>query len=239
LEVVYAGASQMLQYTPDSSVHLLPFINVVAISIEGKSWSSGRGTSDASNIKSSRSSSKVDGPVLSTFEMLFQEGVKHKRVSLVKRKIQSVPADIQKLKSLVFLDLENNEIKSLPSEIGELPKLLELYVPANQLKELPASLENLNLEIIGLAGNQFEQFPMVITRLKKIKAIDLGGNKITSVPTEITNLKNLSSLFLAGNKIEFLPQDLSALTKLKVLDLTGNPIAIEEQKRIKKALENV
>lgn len=85
----------------------------------------------------------------------------------------SLPAEVNKLKNLKFLDLSNNQMTGLPAELGQLKNLEVINVSNNKLTGLPLELGNLNrLQILDVSGNDYAQ-----QDLNKISAL-LSGTEI-------------------------------------------------------------
>lgn len=69
-------------------------------------------------------------------------------------RLEKIPPEIGKLKSLVHLDLSHNLLVELPGEIGLLTKLEELLLFDNHLETLPIEFAYMHrLRILGLVGN--------------------------------------------------------------------------------------
>lgn len=119
------------------------------------------------------------------------------------RQLTSVPAQIDEIKSLRTLILNDNKLSTLPQELG-----------------LLSGLVNLDLSI-----NSFEEFPMVLGQLTNLYTLNLEGNKISTLPPEIGQLTRLISLNLNDNKIAKFPEEIQQLTNLQRLELMDNPLS--------------
>ena len=72
-------------------------------------------------------------------------------MNVSKNKLQTISAEIGKLKQLTQLILFQNDIYSLPPEIGELE----------------------NLQLLDMWGNEIIKFPQELSELKKLKVLDV------------------------------------------------------------------
>lgn len=105
---------------------------------------------------------------------------------------------LQHCKSLMKLDLENNEI----ADLG----------PIRELKLLQS---------IDLSGNKIESIEP-LSQLLQSQYLQLSKNSISDLAA-LKEMKNLQSLYLAGNKIKSL-EPIANLKKLWTLDVSGSPI---------------
>ncbi|MFE4076980.1 COR domain-containing protein [Peribacillus sp. YIM B13477] len=72
---------------------------------------------------------------------------------------KEIPAGIDKLVNLDFLNIIETEITHLPEEIGNLIKLTVLRLDNSKIKTLPRSIRNLsNLKLLGLDNTYFQTF---------------------------------------------------------------------------------
>ena len=124
---------------------------------------------------------------------------------VVKNSIENLPESFEHLRSLITLDLSQNNLSSFPS--------LE-----NSKLE---NLKNLNLE-----DNQFQNLPKAFEKLINLSTLNLKHNKLTILPKSIGNLKNLVHLFLDNNKLSSLPKSIGEMINLKTLSLTDNSLKI-------------
>ena len=108
--------------------------------------------------------------------------------------LESLPAEIGQLTSLVVLDLHDNQLTSLPAEIGQLTSLTDLNLVGNHLTSLPAEIGQLtSLKVLGLAGNQLTSLAE-IRPLTQLQQLSLGQNQLTSLPEWIGELTSLEFL---------------------------------------------
>ena len=135
-----------------------------------------------------------------------------------------VPDTIGELTTLTYLRLTNTQITSLPKEIGNLTQLTNLNLYLNKLTSLPKEIGNLTqLTDLNLALNRLTSLPKEISNLTNLSILNLEFNKLTHLPKEISNLTNLRILNLEHNELSKLPPTFSNLTNLTGLELKKNP----------------
>lgn len=170
-----------------------------------------------------------------------------KKLTLSRRTVKRLPAEILRCKNLEALELVNTRVKRL-NKLKQLYSLKTIHVlnntPAHPLKlstsnsvktvvvrmnqdnALPRSFKRLeNLETLDLATCGLEEFPKGLGSNKQLKELRLGGNRITLKAGRIESIPSLEKLELQGNEIEHLPEAIRNLPNLKRLTLTGNSIA--------------
>lgn len=135
-----------------------------------------------------------------------------------------VPDTIGQLTTLTTLNLTNTKITRLPDTIGQLTNLHSLNLSANQLTSLPKEISNLTQLIdLKLSSNRLTSLPKEIGNLTNLRILALYNNNLTSLPKEIGNLTNLHTLYLQFNQLNKLPPTFSNLTNLTLLELKHNP----------------
>ena len=150
--------------------------------------------------------------------------------------IVEIPKEIDVLKNLKTLSLNDNNIQYVP----ELPlSLKDLRMSDNNLTKIPKSIKNLpklkNLELEVNNITKIEKLP------ESLEIMTLHSNNIEKIPDDLPN--SLKYLYLTNNHIETIPETLpdaledleigkNQITKfpkvlpprLRVLDLSHNPI---------------
>lgn len=148
----------------------------------------------------------------------------------------TVQARIQqaKEKNLTQLDLSDCGLIEIPEEVFELTQLQTLllgksYQPndnqtnRNRISFIPFEISLLtNLQGLGLAFNEFSEFPSIVCNLPRLQTLMLNNNQLVTLPAEIGQLRHLKILGLNNNLLLDLPQEIGNLRKLKVLGLTNN-----------------
>jgi hypothetical protein len=136
--------------------------------------------------------------------------------------------------NLTQLDLSDCGLYEIPEEVFELTQLQTLllgksYQPTdnqhnrNRISFIPVELSYLkNLQGLGLAFNEFNEFPSIVTNLPRLQTLMLNNNQLVTLPTEIGQLRHLQILGLNSNFLLDIPQEIGNLRKLKVLGLTNN-----------------
>ena len=100
--------------------------------------------------------------------------------------------------------VSGNYLQSLPVEIGKLGSLIYLDVSDNFLRDLPSSIGHLvSLEVLNLDNNRLTNLSETIGRLQSIKELNLRSNELTHLPlNEILQLTTLRRLSLSSNRIQ-------------------------------------
>jgi hypothetical protein len=74
--------------------------------------------------------------------------------------VSRLPASIENLEMLRYLDVHGSELVELPPELGQLSQLRELHSFRNHLSALPASLVGLGqLRVLSVSENSLEALP--------------------------------------------------------------------------------
>lgn len=131
------------------------------------------------------------------------------RLDLSKRSIHMLPASIKELTQLAELYLYSNKLQSLPAELGCLCSLVTLALSENSLTSLPDSLDSLKkLQMLDLRHNKLREIPAVVYRLTTLTTLYLRFNRITTVEKDIRSLSKLTMLSIRENKIKQLPAEI-------------------------------
>lgn len=154
--------------------------------------------------------------------------------------LTSIPADISKLKNLVFLDLSDNKINILPNEIGFLVNLKQLSLSNNQLGSLPDNFSRLqSLKELKIDDNNLFILPKDFGNLNNLKFLNLNKNKLKTIPSEMCKLYELETLYLQNNEIAEIASEIGNLNKLETIVLDENkiidlPQSMSRMKNLKK-----
>ncbi|XP_027185165.1 probable LRR receptor-like serine/threonine-protein kinase At3g47570 [Coffea eugenioides] len=141
----------------------------------------------------------------------------------------SIPDGIGNLRSLILLDLSNNDLTgSLPATIKDLQKLQGMDLSMNKLiSRVPlhflCALHN--LETMYLGQNQImASIPKCFGNLTSLRHLNLSHNKLYSAPPEeIWNLKDLLMLDLSSNLLSgSLPYAITNVKMANWVDLSTN-----------------
>lgn len=137
----------------------------------------------------------------------------------------NLPAEIENLEHLTYLELLGADRLVLPKEIGKLVLLNRLIISNSGIREIPKEIGNLkNLKILELEENNLTEFPKAICNLINLSILDIPGNRFTTLPEEIGNLKYLNVLNLSYNELVDLPEEIWNLVNLSKLNLSHNEL---------------
>jgi len=151
-------------------------------------------------------------------------------ISLINKRLKTIPKSIAEFKDLEKLNLSRNKLTTISDEICQLKHLRKLVLFRNLIKKLPEAISNLeNLEILDLSYNNLEELTNSFKYLKFLKKIFLHKNEFLSFPREVCNLKSLETLsfnnkLISKKKIQEIPIDIGNLKNLRVLELQSNYI---------------
>ena len=170
-------------------------------------------------------------------------------------KLQEVPPELFRLKTLRSIDLSNNRLKELPPSFGSFANLRTLLLNGNQLPSLPEEICQLaKLETLSLTGNLLAGLPNGFANLRSLRTVNLSNNRLDTFPVrQLANLQQLDFVDLSKNNISQIPDgvqaiqaceinlnenhlskisdDLAGCPRLKVLRVQENCLALEELTR--------
>ncbi|XP_069489176.1 fibromodulin [Ambystoma mexicanum] len=147
-----------------------------------------------------------------------------------RNQIQDVGSAFKGLKSLVFLDLSNNNLRKVPDSLPDTVE--QLYLEFNNINIIPAEYFKSfrNLQYLRISHNHLtnDGIPSNTFNSSSLLELDLSHNRLQRIPPVNTNLEHL---YLQGNQIqEFSVSsfcsfvDITNFSKLQVLRLEGNEI---------------
>jgi Leucine-rich repeat (LRR) protein len=147
------------------------------------------------------------------------------KLNLRRKRIDSIPPEIGKLKNLEVLIISGSTVKFLPDEIGECKNLKSIIAHSSRLEEIPATLGNLKkLRVLKLGHCNLKSIPKEIGNIESLWHLSIGGNNIKYVPKELSKLKNLTWLDLSDNPLEEFPDCVLEMENLKRFWVFGNSI---------------
>lgn len=121
--------------------------------------------------------------------------------------LEFLPPQLCRLRRLQFINLSKNRLYELPDEFGSMVDLKEVILDINRLEKFPESIGNLrHLEILSCNRNWLYEIEPRMTELASLSELSLDGNFICMLPAGIGNM-NLSTLKLAHNRLEYLEED--------------------------------
>lgn len=157
------------------------------------------------------------------------------------------------LSDLTTLDLSNNQLTAVPPGLENAKSLLVLNMAENDLEEIPSQVlvNCTDLLYLNLADNKLATFPPQIRRLVHLKTLILNNNSLThfqfrqlpalvsletlymsntqrspgNLPATLEALVNLADVDLSHNGLHKVPQCLYTLRGLRRLNLSDNSIA--------------
>ena len=122
---------------------------------------------------------------------------KLKTLHVQRNEIVTMPNDLE---TVEYLNVSDNLLRNL--SVAKMRSLKYLNANNNGMENLPLGVCNLTrLEVIKLNANRISYVSQDIVLLKKLKCLDLGNNKLRSLPQVINELENLETFNIKGNKI--------------------------------------
>ncbi len=130
-------------------------------------------------------------------------------------------AGLEKCKSLLSLDLENNEIADL-APIKDLKLIQSLNIAKNKVTSLAPLAELSAIQYLEMQNNQVADLSP-LAKTVPLGFLDASGNQIKDI-APLAGLTKLHALYLTGNPVEdFKP--LASLKNMERLDLRGTAIS--------------
>ena len=142
-----------------------------------------------------------------------------------------LPGSLSKIKSLEFIELNQNLSKDLPSIIEQLSKLdnfHSLSLRSMALTEIPKSISQLKLKELNLDNNPQLNLNNTFDLLSNLdlESLNVSSAKFTVIPKSIEKLASLKRLELEMIQGDFNNEEsfsnLSALKNLEELNIQGN-----------------
>ncbi|KAI8628494.1 L domain-like protein [Xylariaceae sp. FL1651] len=167
--------------------------------------------------------------------------------------ISALPSEVNRMKRLRILNLDENAFESLPFQSLSALPLSELLVRKNKLTGtlIESGVEGLSqLQILDCSGNQLShlfppdskksvdlpslhQLTVSMNRLKSlpdmsswnsILTINADDNNITAFPEGFTSRETLKHAGFSSNDIRIIPPEIARMDSLAMLRITGNPL---------------
>uniref|UniRef100_F1KVB5 Leucine-rich repeat and calponiny domain-containing protein 3 n=1 Tax=Ascaris suum TaxID=6253 RepID=F1KVB5_ASCSU len=153
--------------------------------------------------------------------------------------LRSLPAAVQLLESLTYLDLSENQLTSLPVGLFTI-RLQVLLLSGNRLESLPREIRQLagSLHELDVSCNRLQAIPPDIALLKLLRVLNLRDNRLTHLPSELSRME-LRVLDVSENELGELPYDLRHMCSLIELHLRGNPLTTPPATICSKGREHV
>lgn len=123
------------------------------------------------------------------------------RLDLSNQNLTEVPQSVFKQAQLTELDLSHNKLHgALPSEVNKLTSLVTLNLSNNEFTGVPAEVGQLrNLEILNLSNNQLTGLPNELGNLTRLKLLDLSGNAYSTQDLETIRARLPASTVIKTN----------------------------------------
>lgn len=150
-------------------------------------------------------------------------------VDLSYNKLRECPAELENARTLLVLNLSNNEIEVIPNQVFiNLTDLMILDLSDNKLETLPPQMRRLtNLQTLILNNNpmlhaQLRQLPSLVS----LQCLHMRNTQrtISNMPSGVESLTNLCDVDLSQNELPAVPEALYKLEALKRLNLSDNSI---------------
>jgi hypothetical protein len=139
--------------------------------------------------------------------------------------LNSLPADLSRLRKLRVLFCSDNQFVAVPEVLGQCPQLSMVGFKANRIRTLPATALPPLLRWLILTDNQLASLPLEIGNCHQLQKLMLAGNQLTALPETLANCTNLELLRIAANQLADLPAWLLAMPRLSWLAYAGNPFS--------------
>nr|XP_014093110.1 protein flightless-1 isoform X1 [Bactrocera oleae] len=144
-------------------------------------------------------------------------------------KLKEVPEGLERAKSLLVLNLSDNQIESIPTALFiHLTDLLFLDLSNNRLETLPPQTRRLaNLQTLNLANNPLELFQLrQLPSLQNLESLNMKNTQrtLSNFPTTLDSLSNLAELNISKNMLPKIPDCVYNLPNLKRINLSDNLI---------------
>ena len=132
---------------------------------------------------------------------------------------------ILRLIYLKILDLSKNNLSTLCENLDDLKCLKCVYLQENQFKSIPTCLikgETVSrIQLLDVSSNRIEGLPNRLISMKNLVTLKLDNNSIKYLPNNIGHIQNLQFLHVSNNKLKFLPWSFVKL-HLSTLDMSEN-----------------
>ncbi len=146
-------------------------------------------------------------------------------LNLSGNQLDSLPADLSRLRKLRILFCSDNPFTEVPECLGDCPQLEMVGFKANRIRHLPADSLPPALRWLILTDNQLESLPAEIGNCRRLQKLMLAGNRLTSLPPSLSECTHLELLRIAANRLQLLPDWLLTLPRLSWLAFAGNPFS--------------
>lgn len=188
---------------------------------------------------------------------IFKKLLRLEKLELNENNLTRLPSEISLLTKLVYLSAARNKLESIPQEFSKLKSLRSLDLHSNNIRDFFAGMEDIELTFLNISSNVFANASLdpsfflnvsndsklskslmffvaadnqfdddawpLFNCFTNLKLLNLSYNNLQDITK--MKLENLTELFLSGNKINTLPGDTVSKWKyLKTLMLNGNQL---------------
>jgi Leucine-rich repeat (LRR) protein len=142
-------------------------------------------------------------------------------------KLKTLPDIFQAecFKSILHLDLSQNDLDNLPHSFKALTQLNSIDLSDNNFSEFPDVFEEfLSLEDLDISDNKLESLPDSMGKLSSLTILTANKNCLDTLPASFGDLTNLTELYLYENQFSEFPRCIEQFSSLERLDLSINSI---------------
>ena len=143
--------------------------------------------------------------------------------------LDSLPADLHRLKRLRILFASNNRFTDLPAVLGECPALEMVGFKSNAIADVPGAALPAQLRWLILTDNAIATLPAELGERPRLQKLMLAGNRLNTLPDSLQQAPALELLRIAANRFDRLPDWLPALPRLTWLAWGGNPMTVQRE----------
>ncbi|XP_051563673.1 malignant fibrous histiocytoma-amplified sequence 1-like isoform X2 [Myxocyprinus asiaticus] len=129
------------------------------------------------------------------------------------------------MSNLTELNLSRNEMTDFPLEIQELRQLVKLYMNQNSLKTIPENVfpSLKRLQFLKLSTNRLGKLPQDINKCQNLTYLNLSNNCLRNLEP-LVGLPCLKELYVERNQLAELPDMLFQNNCLTQFKANGNPL---------------
>ncbi|XP_053545265.1 malignant fibrous histiocytoma-amplified sequence 1 homolog [Bombina bombina] len=146
-------------------------------------------------------------------------------LNLDRNKLKSVP-ELSRLQDLKILILSKNELSHFPEEIQLLKHLERLEVNQNKIQNIPNGLFShiIRLKYLKLNNNRLTELPNDLSSCSNLLYLNLSHNLFSTFPQAVLSLKKLEEFYVENNKLQKLPSELFLDLSLKKFKASSNQL---------------
>lgn len=116
--------------------------------------------------------------------------------------LTAVPAELSRFTKIKKLIVNDNKISTLPPDLFKVQSLMWLHLNKNLITSVPAEIKNLtNLEMLSVGENNLSEIPSEVGQLTRLRALGLSRTKVTTLPQSLTGLSELKVITIVENNL--------------------------------------